>query len=143
MFHVNSPKDKFENPYAEPARFPIRYVAHGGFRTAVSDEIDLVPNFIVMMQNQNISVTEGLTAVYKIEETGAAVDFGAWYRHSDNCLIATIGLRYSGFHFVFSSDFVSHVQTVSETSGAFEISLKYNLSFTKQANLSANPRNKY
>ena len=112
MFHVNSPEDKFENPYAEPASFPIRYVVHGGFRTSVTSELDLVPNFIVMMQNRNISVAEGLTAVYIIEETGVAIDFGAWYRHSDNCLIASLGARYSGFHFVFSSDFISHVQSV-------------------------------
>lgn len=143
IFHLNAPRDRFQSSYAEPARFPMRYVVHGGGQFRLSEIVDLTPRAMLLMQNNNLMVVYGLAAMYRLEDYAASVDAGVWFRHSDNCLIASLGIRFSDYYITLSSDFVSAVQTVSKTHGAIELSLRYNWNSDKDLNLKANPRNRY
>ncbi len=138
--HINRPKEKF---LGFDERMPSRIVFHGGTRFKVSEVISMMPNMIVMVHNKSREISEGTSVIYKLGESKNNLRMGAWYRHSDRGLIFSAGIDIQDFQFTVSSDFVSRVQSLSKTSGAFEFSLIYSSSMRESADLEANPRNKY
>lgn len=143
LYHMNAPRDKFQSAYAQAVRFPMRSVVHGGGQFSLSEIVDVSPRAMFLVQNNNYMLIHGLSFVYNVREYATSVDAGVWFRHSDNCLIASLGIRFVDYYLALSSDFISSLQTVSQTHGALELSFRYMWRRDRNLNLRANPRNRY
>jgi type IX secretion system PorP/SprF family membrane protein len=112
----------------------LLYKAHGGFSTMWSRKVDVSPNYLVQLQDENFQVNIGLYVGYSVInskglfKTGdTKVLLGVWYRLQDAIIIST-GLSNATWNLGFSYD--SNVFSMSKTFGygsAFELSLAYKI----------------
>jgi type IX secretion system PorP/SprF family membrane protein len=135
-YHLHEPKQAF---LKGDGSFSRRFNIHGGVRIGTSEEFALIPNMIVMMQNASKQIVEGMSFEYLIKNSRTAMRMGTWFRHSDNNLIFSAGMRVQGLQFGVSSDFLSPLQRETQTKGALEFSVVYSPYFKKKAKLEADP----
>ncbi len=137
-FHLLEPD---ESLLGNQAGLDRRYVVHGGPKI-IFDQVNILPNMVAMLQAGSWQIAEGANVEYKLTDQNK-LSLGAWYRHSDRAFIFSAGFEWKELFIGLSSDFMSSLQTISETSSVIEFSLSYSLRFRKSASLRSNPRNKY
>jgi type IX secretion system PorP/SprF family membrane protein len=116
--NLNSPEQSFlqEGSYS----LPMLYKLHGGVEIPLKGRMSLVPDFMVMMQNQVYQYTLGTLVNMSRELRSPAnplvteinIFAGAWYRSSD-ALVLLIGASHRKFSTAFSYD----INTVPNKAG--------------------------
>ncbi|CAN5354752.1 hypothetical protein BH10BAC4_BH10BAC4_09150 [soil metagenome] len=112
----------------------ILYKINGGFTSTWSRKIELSPNYIIQLQDNNFQINLGAYIGYSIisprgvSKTGnTKIIAGAWYRLNDAFVVST-GLTNNLWNVGFSYD--SNIFALSKTFGygnAFEFSLAHRL----------------
>ncbi|CAN5371708.1 hypothetical protein BH09BAC3_BH09BAC3_12750 [soil metagenome] len=112
----------------------ILYKVNGGFISTWSRKIELSPNYIVQLQDNNFQINLGMYAGYSItnprgvSNTGSTkILAGVWYRLNDAFILST-GLSNNIWNFGFSYD--SNIFAFSKTFGygnAYEFSLAHRI----------------
>lgn len=116
--NLNSPEQSFlqEGSYA----LPLLYKLHGGIEIPLKGRMSLVPDFMVMMQNQTyqymagtlLNVSRELRSPANPLVTEVNLFAGAWYRSSD-ALVLLAGAANRKFRAAFSYD----LNTVPDKAG--------------------------
>ena len=121
--HLTRPIDNFSNSSVK-STIPVRGTLHGGVKIAVSENVSLTPNFLLMEQG---TAHETMLGAYAQIKGGEGFDFlcGANYRFKD-ALVPFAGFLYKDFTLGLSYDVTtSDLGTVVGKANAFEISLSY------------------
>lgn len=133
--NLNSPEQRFlqESTYT----LPLLYKVHGGVELPLKGRMSLVPDFMVMMQNQTYQYTVGTLLNMSRELRSPANPLvtevnlfaGAWYRSSD-AMVLMIGASNRKFSAAFSYD-LNTVPAKAGISGQGGVELSLALRFLK------------
>ncbi|WP_256003691.1 PorP/SprF family type IX secretion system membrane protein [Pedobacter deserti] len=119
--HLTRPVDKF---LGNDVRMPIRYAAHGGARTRISEVLDLTPNVLFMRQGNAQEIAAGGYAQLMVNQETDLM-FGANYR-VDDAAIAFFGLHLKNMVFGLSYDFnTSSLSRATRSQGGLELSVSF------------------
>lgn len=135
-FHMLNPKESF---LSDENRLIRRYVGHLGANIYLTEDFNLIPNFILMYQNAAQQIAAGTMVEWKIPATKSSFKIGGYYRPSDRSVIASTAVKVDDFELGLSTDFLSRMQTLSKTRSAFELSLTYSPAPKTVANLESDP----
>ncbi len=110
----------------------ILYKIHGGLYSTFNRKVDLSPNYLVQLQDNNFQFNLGMYVGYSITHpqslsvTGSTkILLGVWYRLQDAVIIST-GISNAVWNMGFSYD--SNITSLSKAFGygsAYELSLSY------------------
>jgi type IX secretion system PorP/SprF family membrane protein len=133
LAHLNKPDQSLIE--GQVNELPILYKAHGGGVFEVSEVVRIAPDFLVMMQNQNIQYNLGTSVSYtttakggnKFENDGISLRLGTWYRVEDS-FVFLIGAGNENFDAAISYDInASQDRTNIRNQGALELSVAYRI----------------
>jgi type IX secretion system PorP/SprF family membrane protein len=120
LFHVTQPDVSFLS--TEEHERKHRLVLHTGSRLPITEQLGIVPNFLIMKQRSNQEINIGASAEYMIDGQNR-VAFGTWYRAGDAVILSGM-FEYDTYSLGLSYDInVSELRAVSGGKGGFEISL--------------------
>lgn len=128
FFHVNNPKETFVNT---DNKLPMRVALNSGVTLPIKDNIDIVPNILVMLHKKTNDFVLGGIANFKLKphKQISNIFAGIYERNSLNnadAIIFTAGLGIYGFDLGFSYDVnISALKAATKNRGAFEISIIY------------------
>ena len=127
FFHLTRPNQSF---LQEVDKLSLRSTFYADARFILSSRAAFVPAFLLMHQNAARQMNLGGAVEYTMEseaENNVILHLGSWYRGSgSDALIIMTGVEYKRWHFGFSYDInTSSLQTVSNSKGAFEVSIIY------------------
>jgi type IX secretion system PorP/SprF family membrane protein len=121
-FHLTQPKETF---FSNDNKLPMRYVAHGGFRFAINETVQLVPKALYMKQVNAQELTTSLILHYYLKGSDAYILFGPTWRKKDAAIIEG-GLKYGKYTCKISYDInTSTLNPSTNGRGGFEVSLTY------------------
>lgn len=138
MFHgigisnMNTPDESFfDNATSE---LPVLYKLHGGFSFQVADELAIMPNYLIMHQNNEQLINIGTFLNYSVypktkltQKKTINIQLGSWYRLNDSFIFA-IGFRRDALQVALSYDFNKmYFNYYSSGTGAYEITLTYRI----------------
>lgn len=127
VHNILEPNQSFYKSTSPGAKLPIRLTVHGGYKVKLSKSAYLLPNFLVMQQQQFLQLNAGLMFGYK--KLMAGVSFRQTRPNSDASIFI---LGYNGKRF---SGYYSYDRTVSDArvaaTGSHEITLAYNFGCKK------------
>lgn len=123
LFHILEPAEKFLSSGADN-KLGMRIVGQGGVRIGLTDNLDLIPQFLYMSQTKAQEINVGATVQYAIN-TDFKIFGGVWYRVND-AVIPMIGIEYKRIRFGLSYDVnTSSLKDASNSNGGFELALSY------------------
>ena len=123
VFHLLQPKEKFLNNGADN-KLGMRMVLQGGVRLGLTDNLDLIPQFLFMSQTKAQEINVGATIQYAMN-SDFKIFGGVWYRVKD-AVIPMIGIEYKRVRFGISYDVnTSSLKDASNGNGGFELALSY------------------
>jgi type IX secretion system PorP/SprF family membrane protein len=109
-------------------RLDIKYLLHGSTKIPVSNDLDVVPSFMISSQGKYFELIFGTLLKYNrstnyLEET--SLNFGIFFRYAD-ALVATTGFEYKNVNFGLSYDInLSKLMIASHVRGGLEFSVNY------------------
>ncbi|OIP03525.1 MAG: hypothetical protein AUJ97_04370 [Bacteroidetes bacterium CG2_30_32_10] len=124
VFHVTNPKESFvsTNNYS---RLPFRFVLNGGSKIAITDEVMVDPNFLLMRQGQDAEYNFGIRALYSSSGSEFAVNGGINYRLKD-AIIPFVGFLYKNVTYQLSFDInTSTLKSYSRHRGGVEFFVSF------------------
>lgn len=122
-FHITRPDYPYLSNSAEQ-RLPVRFSIQGGARIIASDQLSIVPSFILMKEADAEEKMVGTYFQAYVNET-TDVMFGANWRFGD-ALIPFAGLYYKGLTLGLSYDVtVSQMNAGAVKTNSFEISVSF------------------
>jgi len=131
--HLNKPDHSLLE--SEVNQVPVLYQAHGGGVFEVNEDVLLAPDFLIMMQNQNIQYNVGASLSYttagkgstKFENYGISMRLGTWYRVQES-FVFLIGASNENFDAALSYDInASQDRSDIRNQGALELSVAYKI----------------
>jgi type IX secretion system PorP/SprF family membrane protein len=134
VFHLTQPKAEYLN---SAGMIPRRYVIHGGTRMSLDNNFSIIPNIILMRQDQATDVVLGTTVEYRTGN-GNAIKTGGWFRFSDTFSFY-MGMEFQGVEIGASYDFNSIEKYLGQNKGGVEFSLIFNSFYKKNVSLKGNP----
>jgi type IX secretion system PorP/SprF family membrane protein len=140
LSHINQPKISFQPSGIDGAtkaeKLAMKITIHGGATIPVTDRVDIMPNFMVLVQGTAYEFNVGCHLKSKlgnIKLSKTALSFGAQYRGLYDAVIVSSRLDVKGFSMGLSYDFnISKLLPATKTVGAPEISLMYQGAFRKK-----------
>ncbi len=149
VYHITQPKESFLNDPNNQVF--LRYVAHGGFTTTLSDQWTISPSALYMRQANVDQLNAGASFGYHTDE--ASVYFGTWYRmhlltsNQNNfnesllsSVIALVGVEFNTLILGFSYDITANsLSQANGGRGGFELSLQYTGCIRKSRNITQCP----
>jgi type IX secretion system PorP/SprF family membrane protein len=138
--HINKPLESFYKGGANP-RLAMKYTLHGGLNVPMGDRYSINPLYMYSISNGTGEFIGGATGSYypmnnnmPVDRLYALLQFRANPPENIDAVIFGAGLRFLSFDFFISYDItVSALRKASNTQGAFEISIIYNLTRQKIA----------
>jgi type IX secretion system PorP/SprF family membrane protein len=123
VFHLNRPQDPFVTQ-SIAQQLPLRMVVHGGVQWALSDRVQLTPQFILQKQGTAFEQIAGVSVRLPAASTTDLIA-GVNYRFNE-ALVPYLGFGHKQFVFGFSYDIAAGElgKQVPGTS-SFEFSLSY------------------
>lgn len=123
LFHLNRPQDPFVTQSISQS-LPLRMVAHGGFQWAISERMQLTPQFILMKQGTAFEKMAGVS-IRMPASSEADLIGGVNYRFND-AIVPYLGVGYKQLTLGFAYDIAAGElgKQVPGTS-SFEFSLSY------------------
>lgn len=122
MANINKPENPLQGEVV--TRIPVRLTAHGGVRIRASDNLDLTPNIIYMVQGNAQEIVGGISGVLKMGRNNDFL-FGESVRLQD-AAITYIGLRLGDYVVGSSYDVnTSSLVQASSSRGGLELSVTY------------------
>lgn len=120
--HLTQPEDPF---VANDSRnYPMRYLAHGGTKIRMTEELSLTPHGLYMRQGNAEEKVLGVYGQYAVNPEFDLLG-GVTYRFDDS-MIPFAGFHYKNFVLGLSYDAnVSSLQRLVNGSNSFEISLSF------------------
>jgi len=122
IYHLTNPYTSFTG---QSSFTPMRFTFYGGCYYTVSEEIRLLPKFLVMNQANVTEINIGLDAFYTIAKTDYEPFIGLSYR-KDDAFIFGAGLKTKSYIGRISYDLnSSYLRTYSLGKGGVELSFIY------------------
>jgi len=124
--NLNKPNESFFSE--QISALPYTYKIHGGVKYKITKEIEILPNYLWMFQDQKKMINFGLYLNYAINHNNhkqTGITLGSWYRLGDS-FILLCGLFSNNWTIGLSYDFnVSSLSIQNQSPGAFEINISY------------------
>lgn len=138
LFHINQPSlVRISN--SSDSKLSLRYVFNAGSRINWGGNISVVPNTIIMMQDQANEVNIGASLEYNIEtifgksdpfnvseQSYRLLSVGAWYRNQDAVIVGAT-LEYDNLKVGLSYDITISDLKTATGSNSMELSLTYTI----------------
>jgi type IX secretion system PorP/SprF family membrane protein len=120
--HLTQPEDPFVAN--DNRNYPIRYLAHGGTKIKMTEELSLTPHGLYMRQGNAEEKVLGIYGQYAVNPEFDLLA-GGTYRFDDS-VIPFAGFHYKNFVLGLSYDAnVSNLQRLVNGSNSFEVSLSF------------------
>lgn len=139
--NLNKPDQTFFD--SQISELPMLFKLHGGCVFYFSKRMQLLPNYLVMFQNNEFQTNIGGYVNYTISASRYSrnrhiVQLGTWYRYGDSFILSG-AFRFNRVQVAVSYDFnVSSFQYYNKGARAFEISVSYRVykDYSLQRNIS-------
>ena len=128
LAHINQPNLSLFTPKDEIEKLYLKFTLHGGSEIPVTEQISLMPGFLMLKQGPSLEFTLSNYVKYKfnsLPHKKEAIYLGTMYRVKD-ALILAVRADFKGFNVGFSYDVnISKLTPASNANGGPEISLQY------------------
>jgi len=127
--NLNRPDESFLQ--VEKTHIPLLFKLHGGLGFEFANNFELLPNVLIMRQNNHNQINVGTYVAYYVSNRKIRtsnfyqIQLGSWYRVGDSYIVS-LGFEMLNLILGFSYDFnLSSFQYNDKGVRAFEISIKY------------------